>query len=164
MKNSKSLIVYVWAHFTCEFGLVSPYLWHSAFTTLLCYVCTFFKCERHLEIDLQACHEWLVNRLVWSWYMHRLMPMYLLTFFSFSKSFTNVNLEKRILRWKSNRTYLYLTKKKGKRFVLKCMVPKPTAKLSKFIQNVYGIDSQKFELFWSKVCKMETNQKAFNQV
>ena len=44
------------------------------------------------------------------------------------------------------------------------MVPKPKVKLSKFIQNVYGIDSQKFELFWSKVCKMEAKQKVFNQV
>ena len=44
------------------------------------------------------------------------------------------------------------------------MVPKPKAKLSKFIQNVYDIDSQKFELSWSKVWKIEVNQKAFNQL
>ena len=43
------------------------------------------------------------------------------------------------------------------------MVPKPKAKLSKFIQNVYGIASQKLSCVWSKVYKMEAKQKAFNQ-
>ena len=58
---------------------------------------------------------------------------------------------------------IWLGKRESNMF-LKCMVPKPKTVLSKFIQNVYGIDSQKFELFWSKVCKMEAKQKAFNQV
>ena len=57
-----------------------------------------FKCERHLEIDLQACHEWLVNRLVWSWYMHRLMPMYLLTFFFLFQRALQMLISKREFR------------------------------------------------------------------
>ena len=60
-------------------------------------------------------------------------------------------------------TSIWLEKRK-KWFVLNCMVPKPKAKLLKFIQNLYGIDSKKFELFWSKVCKMEAHQKTFNQL
>ena len=59
-------------------------------------------------------------------------------------------------------TSIWLEKRK-KWFVLNCMVPKPKAKLSKFIQNVYGIASQKLSCVWSKVYKMEAKQKAFNQ-
>ena len=33
------------------------------------------------------------------------------------------------------------------------MVPKPKAQLSKFYQNVYGIASQKFELYFIKSMK-----------
>ena len=51
-----------------------------------------FKCEWNLEfyvwllqINLQACHEYLTNRFVWSWYMCRLDPLYFLTFIFYVK-------------------------------------------------------------------------------
>ena len=48
-KNSKPhkkwKIQKVWSHMfeymSCEFGLVPSYLWHSAFTSLACFVCTY---------------------------------------------------------------------------------------------------------------------------
>ena len=39
-KSSKSLIACV-VYITWEFSLVPSYLWHSAFTSLTCFVCTY---------------------------------------------------------------------------------------------------------------------------
>ena len=39
-KSSKSLIA-CFVYITCEFGLVPSYSWHSAFTSLACFVCTY---------------------------------------------------------------------------------------------------------------------------
>jgi len=57
--------------------------------------------------------------------MHKLVPIYLSTLFMFLLySSTNVKSQKEIMSRKSRRTYWYLTRKKGKRLVLKSMVPK----------------------------------------
>ena len=47
------------------------------------------------------------------------------------------------------------------KFVLKCMVPKPKAYLSKKYQKVHGIISQKFELYLIKSMKNESQMKSF---
>ena len=39
-KSSKSLIA-CFVYITCEVGLVPSYLWHSAFMSLACFVCTY---------------------------------------------------------------------------------------------------------------------------
>ena len=55
VKNWKSLIVYVWAHITCEFGLVPSYLWRSAFMSLTCYVCTSIFMGKILKSMCDCC-------------------------------------------------------------------------------------------------------------
>ena len=54
-KIEKSLIVYVRAHITCEFGLVPSYKWHSAFTSLACDVYTYIFVEEILKSMCDCC-------------------------------------------------------------------------------------------------------------
>ena len=59
-------------------------------------------------------------------------------------SSTNVKSQKEIMSCKSCRTYKYLTRKKGKRLVLKCMVPKkPKAYSQNEISKISGINLKK---------------------
>ena len=54
-----------------------------------------------------------------------------------------------------------LTRKRWSKYVLKCMVPKPKAYLSKIYQKVHGIVSQKFELDLIKSMKNGSQMKNF---
>ena len=55
VKNSKSLIVYVWAHITCEFGLVLLYKWLCAFSSLVCYFYTYIFVGKILTSLCDCC-------------------------------------------------------------------------------------------------------------
>ena len=57
VKNSKSLIIYIWSHVTCDFGLVPSYKWRSTFTSLTCFVYTSIFVGKILTsmCDLQLC-------------------------------------------------------------------------------------------------------------
>ena len=59
--SSKSLIDCV-VYITCEFGLVPLYLWHSAFTSLACYVCTYIFVGKILKSMCECCK--LIFKLV----------------------------------------------------------------------------------------------------
>ena len=50
------------------------------------------------------------------------------------------------------------------KYVLKCMVLKKKAQLSKIHQKFYGIASQKFELYLIKSMKNESQMKSFQSI
>ena len=53
-KSSKSLIA-CFVYITCEFGLVPSYSWHSAFTSLACFVCTYIFVGEILKTMCDCC-------------------------------------------------------------------------------------------------------------
>ena len=57
-----------------------------------------------------------------------------------------------------------LTRKRWSKFVLKCMVPKPKAYLSKKYKKVHGIVSQKFELYLIKSMTYGSQMKSFQSI
>ena len=54
-ENLKSLIVYVWAHITCEFSLVPLYKWFYAFTSLACSLCIYIFVGKILTSMCDCC-------------------------------------------------------------------------------------------------------------
>ena len=55
VKNSKSLIVYVWTHITCGFCLVPLYLWLCTFTSLAYSLYTYIFVRKILKFMCDCC-------------------------------------------------------------------------------------------------------------
>ena len=70
---------------TYEFGLVPSYYWCSAFSSLVCYVCTFIFVGKSWHLCVTVVNQssslsWIISQWSWwFWYMHRLEPIYLPT-------------------------------------------------------------------------------------
>ena len=118
-------------HISCVFGLVPSYKWLSVFMSLVCYACTSIfvgkiltsMCDYCKSIFKLAMNNQSKIMLVLIYaqtcaYISSHSLMFLL------KSSTNVKSQKEIMSCKSRHIYQYLTRKKGKRLVLKCMVYK----------------------------------------
>ena len=102
---------------------------------------------------------WMIGQWSWwSWYLHRLVPIYLPTFifyvFAIKLTKYKSQMKKRLLSCKSHRTYYYLAKKKGKwHFKLKCMVlKKPKANSQYWNIKNFKHQSQK-EMYCPKMIK-----------
>ena len=91
--------------------------------------------------------------------MRRLMSIYLLTFFSFSKSST-MSISKKRKSWKGLASKTSLTRKRWSIYVLKCLVPKPKAYLSKISKSSWHCFS-KIWLCLIKSMKNGSQMKSF---
>ena len=112
-----------------------------------------YLCGRNLDIYVTVANRysnlsWMISQwYCWSWDMHRLVPIYLPThlFYCFClKSSPNVNLQmKRDIKLQE-----YLTRKKGKRCKMKCMMPKkPKANSSNW--NIKNFRHRSYnEMYW----------------
>ena len=160
------MIVYVWVHITWEFSLVPPYWWHSALTSLTCYVCTFFLSVSDIYKYMFDCCKYIFKLIMNDWSMVLLdlgtcidLCLYISShFFSFSKELYKCQSLKRE-SWKSLASKTTLTRKMWSKFVLKCMVPKPNAYLSKIYKKFMASFLKNLSCIWSKVWNMKANWK-----
>ena len=104
------------------------------------------ECEWNLEIyvwllyiDLRTCHKCLANILDWSWYLHKLDPIYLFIFIFYVKKLLKCQSLK---GERAEKVLLRKWVRLGKGGAI-CMMPKPKAYSSKKYQNFHGINAQK---------------------
>ena len=64
-KSSKILIAF-FVYITCEFGLISSYLWSSAFTNLACFVCTYIFVREIMKsmgiVNRSSSLSWMIGQ------------------------------------------------------------------------------------------------------
>ena len=75
-----------------------------------------------------------------------------------------MSISKKKKSWKSFASKTSLIRKRWSKFVLKCIVPKSKAYLSKKYQKVHGFVSQEFELYLIKNMKNGSQMKSFQSI
>ena len=130
-KSLKSLITCI-VYISCEFSLVPSYLWHSAFTSLACYVCTYIFVGKNLKTMGDCCkqifklvmNDWSIVLILAQTYAYISSHLYF-SVFAIELTKCKSQNEKEIRSCKSLSHILVFDQEKGKAtLVLNCMVLK----------------------------------------